>query len=592
MIDTSSAYKQMMLGRKVHSRMTAKITSGNSVYNLSSDDIVRNSLSINWRSSNNRSFSLGTCYVTSLSFSSFVSVEPRLDGEYIIIEPTVYYQVDLTTEVAFPLGKFRCDEPKVMTKITSYECYDSMIAFDKKVETRFSGTPFNVLTYICRKCDMDFALTAQQVAHMPNSSQTVIIDPARVVSYRDAISYVSMILGGYCIIDREGKLTVRNFHSEPDLELVRMRRESTSFGGYKTCFCGVKCRFLANQNFYPYEEIDELAEGIIVDLGDIPIIEADENTKHAILQNIYNLISDIEYYPCDIDMVGDPSIEAGDMIRTKDKYGYDRNILLTSVTYQWRQTANILSEGANPKMENVTTAQKKQQASQDEIAKANTVITATYANANGIEVDDTDEVEVTNLRFTTNRDLTAIFGAEIPCYSDGDGYVTITYVNNGIDADSVVARVHEGYNLITLVNHLYYDGSMVVLLQLMAETSGIGSDSAPTVTIDQDKIRSYIFAQGIEVEAPWDGIIQISEDIGYGATTMALYGITDGCSVVTVVPEAPTLADVVAAVTAGVQTYGISDTMSLDVEYGDWVLKMGMGHLMGMGRMLAPYQVT
>lgn len=587
MIDVSNDYIQMMRGRRLSNRIEITIINGEDEYDLTNDDVVKGSLSINWRSSNNRDFNLGTCYASSMSFSSFTSVIPEVEGQAITIIMSGFYKVG-NGEQEIPLGVFRCDSPKVQSMVTTYDCTDYMLAFDQNVESHFSGTPYNVLTFICNRCGVSLANTAQQIGHMINSAQTVVIDPERVLTYRDALSYISIILGGYCIIDRSGRLSVRQFHSTPDMDLPRHRRTSTTFAGYKTIVNSVKCRFLAEQNFYPYEITDDTREGITVDLGDIPIIDDTDRTKTQILQNIFDLLKTYEYYPCEIGMVSDPCIEAGDMITTKDRYGYDRNIILTSVTFAWRSESNIMSEGGNPKDKSVSTAEKKNKAEQDAIAKVSQIVTATYVNANQITVDDTAEQEITSLRFVTNKDLTAIFGAEIPVYSSGDGYVEIAYVNSSIEGDVVKARVHEGYNLITLVNHLHYDANKIVLLQLMAQTEGIGSGSAPSLTIDQDMIRSYIFAQGLEVEAPWDGIIIISEEVAYVRTQMAMYGLTETVAVSVQDPAESTLSEMVSSIQTRMKIRELSDTMTLTLEYGDQILRMGMGHRSGLGRMFAP----
>lgn len=585
-IDVSSAYRAMMTGRQVSSRIQVRILSGDSVFFLDDHDIVKESWSVNWRSSNNRAFSLGTCYATSLSFSAFVSVEPEIDGQSVIIEPTMYYKVG-NGEVAFPLGQFTCDKPKVYTKTTAYDCYDRMLAFDKRVESRFSGTPFNAIEYICQKCGVVNGMTQQQIANMINSSQLLVIDPLQVNTYRDALAYISIILGGYCIMDRSGKFSLRHFHTTPDMELPKHRRITTTFGGYKTCFCGVKCRFLAEQNYYPYSDIDEEAEGLILDLGDIPIIEDTENAKKRILSNIHDLLSHIEYYPCEIEMVGDPSIEAGDMITTKDRNGVDRNIILTSVTYAWRASANILSEGSDPKMENVSTVEKRRQASQDAAAKAAAIVTGTYVNVNPITIDGTGTQTVTDLKFVTNKDLTAIFGASIPLVSDGDGILEITYDDSGILGDVVRVMIHEGDDLVTLVNHLFYYANSVVNLHLRAKTYGINGGSAPTVTIGMDKIRSYIFAQGIETEAAWDGIIVIDEDVNVVETYMDMLGIEDGGTSVNLYePIDEPFTELLSALGTEVQAEQLNDTMDLSLKLGDHVLRMGMGNRMGMGRVL------
>lgn len=591
MIDVSNDYIQMMRGRRLRNRIRIQIINGEDSYDLENKDIVRGSLSINWRSSNNRDFNLGTCYASEMSFSSFVSVIPEIEGQSVTIILTGFYKVG-EGEQEIPLGVFRCSSPKVASMVTQYDCIDDMTAFDQKIESRFTGTPFNVLSFICERCGVEIGVTAYQVSQMLNSEQTLTIDPERVLTYRDALSYVSIVLGGYCIIDRSGRLSVRQFHTTPDMELPRHRRTSATFAGYKTIVNGVRCRFLADQNYYPYEIIDDTIEGIVVDLGDIPIISDTDRVKTQILTNIYNLLRGVEYYPCEIGMVSDPSIEAGDMITTKDRYGYDRNILLTSVTFAWRSESTILSEGGNPKDKAVSTAEKKNKVEQDAIAKASQIVTATYVNGNPITVDDGSLQEIVSLRFATNKDLTAVFGAEIPVYSDGDGYVAISYWDAGEEGDVVKARVHEGYNLITLVNHLHYDPNRIVLLQLNAQTEALTvGGTAPEVTIAQDSIRSYIFAQGLETEEPWDGIITISDTVDYVESKLALYGITDGVTVEVKLPVSASIDEFVGRITSEMQIYDISDTITVELEYGEQYLRCGAGHRAGNGRMFAPITI-
>lgn len=591
MITVSNDYIQMMTGRRLRNRIRIQITNGEDSYDLEDKDLVKGSLNINWRSANNRDFNLGTCYASEMSFSSFISVIPEIEGQYVTIIMTGFYKVG-DSEQEIPLGVFRCSSPTVASMITSYNCKDAMTDFDQNIESRFSGTPFNVLSFICNRCGVELGVSASQVAQMINSSQTLVIDPERVLTYRDALSYVSIVLGGYCIIDRSGRLSVRRFHTTPDMELPRHRRTSSTFAGYKTVISGVKCRFLADQNFYPYQIIDEHIEGIVVDLGDIPIINDTDRVKTQILTNIFNLLRGIEYYPCEIGMVSDPSIEAGDMIVTKDRYGYDRNILLTSVTFAWRSESTIMSEGGNPKDKAVSTAEKKNKVEQDAIAKASQIVTATYVNASPITVTDESLEDIVSLRFATNKDLTAIFGAEIPIYSDSDGIIEISYWDAGEEGDVVKARVHSGYNLITLVNHLHYDPNRIVLLQLKAQTEALTIDgTAPEVTIAQDSIRSYIFAQGLETEEPWDGIITISDTVDYIDSKLALYGITDGISVDVRLPVSASIDEYIGRITSEMQIYDISDTITVELEYGEQYLRCGAGHRAGNGRMFAPLTI-
>lgn len=590
MIGTSTAYRTMIeTSPVIDSRIVVNIVIGTDEYILYDKDIVQGSWSMNWRASNNSTLSLGTCYAGSLSFSAFRYIQTEIEGRNIMVYPFVIYKIGGGAEETIPLGVYRCANPKNFGRTTAYECYDLMLALDKPITTRFVGTAYQLLDYICDRCGVELGNLSTEISDMPNGTTYLAVDPQRVGTYRDALSYISTILGGYAQFGRDGKLYIRHFHDNTDIILPRKRRIRSSFAGYKTCIAGVKARFIAEQNYYPYEHIDEHVEGVVIDLGDIPVLESNnEQVKHVVLGRIYDALHGLEYYPCEIAYVGDPSLEAGDMITTPDKEGYNRKILLTSVSWNWRKESSLVSEGSNPQQGAVSTQAKKTAQSMSTQSNNLAVVTATYVNAGGISVSDSP-TNVTSLRFVVNKDLTAIFGAEIPVISSGDGIVKITYKNDGVAGDVVRARVHQGYNLITLVNHLYYDSGSVIMLTLDAETEGIGQGDAPTLTIYQNTIRSYVFAQGIETEVPWDGIITVSDDLGYVEQILDLYGIEEGITISVHDNLEPTLSEVVDAVTIGVQVEQISDTMTLEMIYGDHVIRCGWGQRAGMDRMLAPW---
>ena len=571
---TSEAYKNMMLGPEVRSNMIIEISNGAETITVRDRDILDDSFGTNARAANNQAFTLGTTYAGSFNFSSFKRMRTNVEGSFLTIRPTVSYTVGNSQE-SFPLGVYRCDAPTAYAKTTSYECYDFMLALDKPVTSRTGGTAYSLLVYICQECGVPMGNTAQEIAAMINSNITLYLDPKWVGTYRDAVSYISIILGGYAIFNGEGRLCIRQFHKTPDRTLSRNRETQQSFAAYVTYFRGVKCRFLAEQNFYTYETYSETREdGVVLDLGDIPIIEEGPTAKQAILDRIFAEIEDIEYTPASISMVGDPSIEPGDMITTKDRDGYDRNIILTSVTYNWHKESEILSEGTNPKLGKVTTAQKRSEQRAENQAVNNTVVTATYRNAEIITLDGTAK-EVTNLRFVTNKNVTAIFGAEIPVYSTGDGYITITYDDTGLAGDTVTARVQPGYNLVTLVNHLPFETGRVVNLTLKADAAAIGTGAAPTITIARDSIRSYIFAQGIETEAPWDGIIIISENIQAIRARMETMGLTESIEVTKYTDAEGRFSELIASITAGMSPEQLAESMQIGVFYIDDINYMG-----------------
>ena len=163
-------------------RMVITISNGTDTQTLQTKDIVRESLSLNWRSSNNGVLTLGACYAASLSFSAFKNVEIAEEGQSLTITPVMYYDTGNNTEQEIPLGVFTCSKPVVYSKTTYYECYDKMLAFDEPVTDSASGTPYNMLLLACNTCGITLGNTYAQISAMTNSSRTLFVDPKYVAT--------------------------------------------------------------------------------------------------------------------------------------------------------------------------------------------------------------------------------------------------------------------------------------------------------------------------------------------------------------------------------------------------------------------------
>jgi hypothetical protein len=110
---------------------------------------------------------------------------------------------------------------------------------------------------------------------------------------------------------------------------------------------------------------------------------------------------------------------------------------------------------------------------------------------------------------------------------------------------------------------------------LKADTAAIGTGAAPTITIERDSIRSYIFAQGIETEAPWDGIIIISENIQAIRARMETMGLTESIEVTKYTDAEGRFSELIAGITAGMSPEQLAESIQIGVFYIDDVNYMG-----------------
>ena len=530
MFPVSNDYRAMMGTHKIASRIEMTITSDFHVEELTDKHLLDNSVTINWRAANNRDFNLGSCYFAILKFSTVNAGFGHGGLDPATVTLTAFFETE-DGEEEIPLGVFRADKVKEHTKTVSWECVDDMVLFDKTVEDETSGTAYWLFNHFCTKCGVTLGSTLNEINNMVNAQETYYIDPRVVLTYRDAMFYVASLIGAFCAIGRDGKLYVKQFHMTSDLTITTNRSKEETVSGLCR-FKGVECRFLAEQNFYPYKYVVDNRVGTVLDLGDIPIVMDTEAKKNALLKNLFdNMLVYYEWEMCNIRIVGDPSIEAGDTITYVGTNGSSHIHLLTSVTYELKGDSTLLSEGQDTLANSVSSSRKRSAQYAEASSEEAQVVTVTYTNAMPVSIEGGDNDMLSLLRFVTNKEVTTIFGAELPIYSDGEGLITLTYANSGIEGDVVKARLHEGYNLVTLVNHMHYDANSIVNLTLEAVTSGIGQGDAPDITIDAGAIKTYVFAQGISGEAAWDGIIVLDDDIDISITPITSDEITDAVSV-------------------------------------------------------------
>ena len=455
MYNTTDSYKEAVNNSEIRNRAAGTITlTDGTVLEIKNGDIIPGSLSINNKCINSSNFCFGSVYVGEMN----ISIKNQIDRYSLYdakVEISYYLTLQDGKEEQVPLGVFYVDEPKRTKKIIALKCYDKMTDFDIDVDEETVGTPYQLLLFISKKCGVELAQTEEEINSMCNGTQLYSIYADRVRTYRDAISYIASVLAGFATINREGKLQICSFSTVSCADISAKRRTASTIADYETYFCGVKARFVSQQNFYPYKEIDETIQGgLLLDMGDIPIVQGLEETKHEILQNILAVLKNIRYTPSEFYMTTDPSIDLGDMLCLKDVNATTDavNTLVTSFTWNYHSTQKIKSEGGNTKLQGVSSSEDKQLADMEIKVESKKIVVHTFTNSAKITVDDTKEVNLIVINYATVEDTKPIFVATIPLEMSLDGYVEFyIYIDGIIDENGVLTKyLEKGKHFVTL----------------------------------------------------------------------------------------------------------------------------------------------
>ena len=585
MYSTSAAYKTALAGKEQQSRLVITITPKEGApFTVNDSQLVPRSVSWTNKASKNSDFSFGAAYVGAFNFT-MLNVADTID-RYSLYEakvtPIVYVKTGENTEEAIPLGEFYVQEPKRAKKTIALKCYDKMTQFDIPQVVDTFGTPFQLLELICDTCSVTLGMTEEEVEALPNGTEQLSMSAERVKTCRDAVSYIATVLCGFATINRSGALEIRQYASTASQTLSAARRTVSTIADFTTYFVGVKARFLQSGQWVRVSaNVQGRTSGLVLDLGDLPIVQGVTQTLQRIAQTIADELGEVNFTPAEVGIIADPSIDLGDCIEFEGVNNTSDDILTPVTSFTWKHHGGmtVKGEGGNARLNAVTDYQTKQVATVETDATVNEYAMKFYTNAEDIAVDSTDRIIVV-LNYSVYKDTTTAFACTIPFDMQKDGNLVFTYALNNDDIGEFTHYVPRGKSLVTLTNYIVNAGNSQNRLTLRVHAEYFESDnrrqdakigglidftdsgvyqeraideSVPTGAIASAGIRAYIFASGINTSESWDGNLLIIEQITaiqLATPTITVTPLTESVSAVTSQNiEAQTIAEVINAIT-------------------------------------------
>lgn len=582
MYSVSDAYKLAVADSHRKSKMRAVLTVNGTAINLDDNDIIKDSVYITNQCTNGNEFEFGCVYVAEcgLTIKSAVNRYALYDAEI-----SLFWSLWTGEEwEEIPLGVYNISEPKRINDKISIKALDRMTLLDVDVDEETFGTTPQIMAYMAEKLGFELAQTEEELQALPNAEYLLSIYSDTIETYRDVLACVCMLSACFAMFDRQGKLKLVPFATEPCVELGKKHRfTNASFSDYTTKFKGLKCRFIANENYAPYEFIDSTAEGLVLDMGDIPILRGLPETKKMMLENVYNVLKNIVYTPFELETLGNPALDLGDCVKNIN-VGKDNNNYLSPITYYYwtyRGKHKIRAVGGNPKLASVNNKQNKQFSNLEGTIETKTVVTKEYRNADVISFQDVEK-EIANINYAAVEDSKPIFLLSLRLKTDLDGIINIQFYTDGVIDESRLYRKYlsRGEHIITIADiyavennerHTisvkacmkYFESDMRLqdkdrkthnnFLKALADTGAtVETDeetqtnivvfptyetatidtTIPTATIKKNECLAILYGQGIDGAGKWDGTLNFIEDItgiqfGGGLTLCNLTEIID-----------------------------------------------------------------
>lgn len=536
--------------------MRGVLTIGTNVINLDDSDIIKDSVYITNQCTNGSEYEYGCVYAgeCGLTIKSDVDRYSLYDAEL-----KLYWSLWTGTEwEEIPLGVFYISEPTRINDKIKIKALDCMTRLDINVNEDTQGTTSELVAYIAEKCGIELTQTAEELSALVNAEYQFSLNSEHVKTYRDALAYICMLTASFATIDRYGKLKLVQYATSESVTLTsKQRYTGASFSDYTTVFVGIKARFIAEENYAPYE-VGEAGTGLVLDMGDIPIMRGLPETKHTVLNNVFNVLKYVSYTPFELTTMGNPAIDLGDYVKNEG-VGKDQNTYLSPVTYSYwsyRGKHKLRAVGGNPKLSGVVNKEGKQISSLESTIETKTVVVKEYRNAEAITFGSTS-TEIARINYAATENSKPLIMLSIRLTIDLDGVLVLQFYTDGVkDADRTYKKYLErGEHFVTVTdiynvnNNDRHSVSVMAsmeyfesdtrkheadvqtyknFLEALNTTGATVADNVVTfpnyevaeintaiasASIKKGEVCAILYGQGVSGEGKWDGTINLVESI-------------------------------------------------------------------------------
>lgn len=519
MYSVSEDYKVASLKPSRESRVEGYIQmSDTTTIAFDSSDILAGSLSIDNAAVNGQELNLGTVYCGKMQATLKLSID-RYSLYNKKISLSYFLKVgDEWEEV--PLGVYYIAEAKRSGKHIAITAYDQMLDFDKEFSSVTTGKPSTLIMKSCEKCKIEMEQTAEEIDLISPTMMVIEegIEVEQIIqyglptdnsisSYRMLLSELAIILGGFFIMGRTGKLRFVKFGTETGITITDNIRKNAEIYDYQCSYSGVKA--VVDDGYY----IAGTSNKIVLDVGELNLLKNGLiETKTKTIDFIYEQIKDLKYTPGSVEFIGDPAIDLGDMVTIK---GYDADedgtrMCVTSYNWTFHGKHKLQTVGKNIKV-----ADSKKQTTQqikvvaESVKQSSFQKIVTFYNAEGFEVGPVP-YRIARLMVPVSEKTSILATGQMVLNVTTPGTIKLTYKLNdvvGTFTPKQILPVEGCY----MVNILYVLKDIEEFSQNIFEVFIESEDAVATVESEQCIIN--LSGSGIVDVEEWDGTLAFEESI-------------------------------------------------------------------------------
>ena len=393
------------------------VTKGGMTYEFGAKEIVKGSGYISRQCCGSTEIELGTVYAAEMGITLLSDIDRyTLEDAQVTL---VFHLVLADGSVEdVPMGVFEVSEANRLAKCLELKAYDFMLRFDKSFNGfETVGTAYDFIALCCKMCRVELAHKRAEIDAMPNGGVTLSVYTENdIETCRDVLFYVAQVLGGFFIINREGKLELRKYGKDPVMKVEQRHRFSSSFSDFITRYTAVSSTNKQTQ-IAEYYALDP-DNGLTMNLGVNPLLQFGlKETREMLCRNILADLSVIRYVPFDSDTIGNPALDPGDVLRFAGGQADEGQITcITSIRQKIGGRQSLKCVGKNPRLAQAKSRNDKNISGLlnqiEDNAKTGKIGIHTFTNASVHEIGQT-RVKLISIQFASSEENHMQFFAQV-----------------------------------------------------------------------------------------------------------------------------------------------------------------------------------
>ena len=373
------------------------VTKAGVSYEFGAKEIVKGSGYITKQCCGSTEIELGTVYAAEMGITLLSDID-RYTLEDALVSLVFHLVLADGSVEDVPMGIFEVSEANRLAKCLELKAYD-------------------FIALCCKMCRVELAHKRAEIDAMPNGGVTLSVYTENdIETCRDVLFYVAQVLGGFFIINREGKLELRKYGKDPVMKVEQRHRFSSSFSDFITRYTAVSSTNKQTQ-IAEYYALDP-DNGLTMNLGVNPLLQFGlAETREMLCRNILADLSVIRYVPFDSDTIGNPALDPGDVLTFAGGQADEGQITcITSIRQKIGGRQSLKCVGKNPRLAQAKSRNDKNISGLlnqiEDNAKTGKIGIHTFTNVSAHEIGQT-KVKLVSIQFASSEENHMQFFAQV-----------------------------------------------------------------------------------------------------------------------------------------------------------------------------------